>query len=172
MTTNKGFYDENALWDFALRVYSSPEFAQLSLQLQHNHQANINIMLWCCWLKYEGLKVPVTCLDNVLITVDKINQLTVVRLRELRQQIKEHTYFTKVQSQAINRHILNAELAIEKVLLQRLQDQTPSYLDEHSAKSGDKQPYIDLTYYLNFLNISKAPLYAQTLMAECDRVFL
>ena len=44
-----------SLWDFAVQVYATPEVEQQSLELQDQYNANINIILWCCWLEIEEI---------------------------------------------------------------------------------------------------------------------
>ena len=41
---------DNQLWQFSLQQYGKPEVAQICLTLQNEHEANINLILYCLWL--------------------------------------------------------------------------------------------------------------------------
>lgn len=163
----------SSLWDFALQVYSASEVEQQSLQLQDDFHANINIILWCCWLETEGIELSVNLLDDVLITIDSVSLQTVAKLREVRRVIVESGAFTKVQAQSAKKHILNAELMIEKVLLHRLQDLTCRFLESKDYKdiSADDQK-IDLQYYLAFIGVPDARKSAGLMANACRRYTL
>ncbi len=160
----------SSLWNFALQVYSASEVEQQSLQLQDEYQANINIILWCCWLESEGIQLSVNLLDEVLITIDAVSLQTVAKLRDVRRVILESGAFTKVQAQTIKKHILNAELMIEKVLLHRLQDMTCRFLEskEYKDLSADDQ-VLTLQYYLEFIRVPDARKNAGLMRNACQR---
>lgn len=161
----------DSLWDYATRVYSLPDFEQQSIQLQDEYQANVNIILWCCWLKAENINLSVNLLDEVLITIDSISLQTVAKLRDVRRLLKESGAFTKVQAQSIKRHILSAELMIEKVLLHRLQDLTCRFLESkeyESLSAGDQK--LDLEYYFDFIRVPGAKKNAALLLNLCERM--
>ncbi|MFT7560229.1 MAG: hypothetical protein ACI93R_002147 [Flavobacteriales bacterium] len=147
---------------FALRVYGSEDFEELCLKLQNEYHANVNIILWCCWLEAEDISLSNMWLDEVLITIDTLTQLTVSRLQEVRKVIKDSSGFTKVQSKLINKHILNAELTAEKIFLQRLQDTTMRFL-EAEAFDPELHSKLSLEYYLGFLSMTEAPILAREL---------
>ena len=161
--------DNKSLWEFAVEVYSAPEVEALSLDLQEKYHANVNIILWCCWLKREDISLSVSWLDDVLIKIDTVSQLTVASLRDVRRQLKEGGSFTKVQARTINKHILNAELLIEKVLLHRLQDLTRRFLELNDRELVDNPEVLDLRYYFDFLQIPDAELIAENITSVCDK---
>ncbi|MDH5179353.1 MAG: TIGR02444 family protein [Gammaproteobacteria bacterium] len=45
---------KSEFWDFSLSVYKQPEVSGACLQLQDEHGANINMMLFACWLGNTG----------------------------------------------------------------------------------------------------------------------
>jgi hypothetical protein len=71
--------------------------------------------------------------------------------------------FTRVQSQMISKLILQAELAIEKVLLHRLQDMTSKFLEV----MPDMVNPVTLKHYLDTLNIENAEARAQEFKLAC-----
>jgi len=154
---------QHSLWDFATTIYSQPEVETLSLELQERNNANVNILLWAVWLTEEGISLSGDVLDDVISTVDSISLVTVNRLRSVRRDIKEIGSFTRVQSQMINKLILNAELAIEKVLLHRLQDMTLKFMEV----MPDKVNPVSLSDYFKRLNIDDAEPRANAFIAAC-----
>lgn len=160
---------DSSLWEFALQVYSQAEIEQQSLTLQDQFGANINILLWCCWLEIEGVPLPATRLEDVLATVESLSLKTVAKLREVRRCLAS-SGFTKVQALTIKKHILNAELMIEKVITQRLQDLTCRFLESKDyapASKGDQQ--LNPHYYLEFIGATDARTTALHLVDLCRR---
>lgn len=161
---------ERSLWDFALQAYANDDLEHQSLQLQDEFNANVNIILWCCWLEVEDIHLSADWLDDVLITIDSVSLQTVSKLRAVRKMLKESGSFTKVQALSIKKHILNAEMMIEKVLLQRLQDLTCRFLEskdyKNFAKEGKK---LNLEYYLEFIGVADARKSAGLMLNTCRR---
>ncbi len=161
----------SSLWDFAVQVYATPEVEQQTLQLQDEFNANINIILWCCWLENEDISLSARLLDEVLVTIGSLSSQTLVKLREVRRVLMESGNFTKVQAQSVKKHLLNAELVIEKVLLHRLQDLTCRFVESKDYKNtlsaSDKK--LDLRYYLAFIGVSDAHKNAALLLNACRR---
>lgn len=141
-----------ALWDYAVRIYAFQEVEAIMLGLQDEYYANIDIMLWCCWLEKEGICLAKEALDDVLITIDTVNQETLIKLREVRKHLKEAGSFTQVQAKVISKQVLNAELMIEKVLIHRLQDLTRRFAEVMK----DPDDPLSLAYYLDFMRIPDA----------------
>lgn len=155
---------QTSLWDFATSVYSQPEVEQLSLELQERNNANVNILLWAVWLQEAEIALSKDVLHDVIATVESISLVTVNRLRSVRRDIKEINSFTRVQSQMINKLILNAELAIEKVLLHRLQDMTSKFVEV----MPDKQHPVSLIDYLQSLKLDEPEKKAQQFILACS----
>lgn len=174
---------QESLVDFAFRVYAEPKVEELCLYLQNEYHANINILLWTCWLQARDSKLSVNWLDDVLISVDTLSQLTVGRLQEVRRAIKTSLGFTKVQAKLINKHILNAELTAEKIFLQRMQDMTARFEESQrcnddgsqrdvytaSQQGFNKDHVLGPQYYLEFLQIPYAEKRASALMAYAQK---
>lgn len=164
------FAIDRPLWDFALQVYSIPDVEQHSIELQDEYLANINIILWCCWLQIEEIELSTDILSDVLITIDAVSLQTVAKLREVRRMLVESGSFTKVQAQSIKKHILNAELMIEKVLLRKLQDLTCRFLaSSEYIDTSFSSRNLDLEYYLEFMGVPDARKNSGILLNACRR---
>jgi len=160
-----------SLWEFALHVYAEPAIEQHSLQLQDEYNANVNIILWCCWLEMEGIELSVNWLDDVLITIDSVSLQTVAKLREVRRMLVESGSFTKVQALSIKKHIMNAELMIEKVLIQRLQDLTCRFIESRELEGDHSDKHcLDLEYYLTFIGVHEPRKNAGLMLNACRRL--
>ena len=136
---------------FAENLYAKPEVEKWCLSLQDAYHVNVNILLWCFWLQKEELRISRYWLEDVLISIDTTSQLTINRLREVRQMIKKSSDFTKVQSKQVCKHILNAEISAERILLQRLQDLSLKFLEAESFPQN--RDLITPEYYLGFLGV-------------------
>lgn len=112
------------LADFAFGLYANARIELLSRDLQDTHYANINIILWLCWLDKHNIYLNKKALDSAIDLIGEITGEVVTLLRQARVQMKAIGHFTRVQEQLIAKHILQAEIAVEKILLERLQDLT------------------------------------------------
>lgn len=161
----------NPLWNFSVHVYSQPEIAKESLALQNEYNANVNIILWCCWLESENLSLPTDWMDEVLINIDTVSMQTVAKLREVRRALLQTGSFTKVQAQHIKKHILKAELLVEKILLQRLEGLTWKFLvsQDNLNTIESNTDKIDLFYYLDFIGVPNARRKSSMMLNACRR---
>ncbi len=50
----KGPTPEDAFWAFSVRVYARPEVARSCLGLQDGIGADVNLLLFCCWVAANG----------------------------------------------------------------------------------------------------------------------
>ncbi len=154
---------QQPLWDYASGVYESPELKAMLHTIQNDYSANVNIALWCTWLELNHIEISKETIDDVLIAVDSVSQTTVSKVREIRQHIKRAELFTKVQTKLILKYLLNTELMIEKILIQRLQD-----LSERFAEvMPDSFDPLSLEAYLEFMDIPDAYQQAQTILSLC-----
>lgn len=158
---------ERSLWEFSTHVYSAAAVERQSLRMQDEFNANVSIILWCCWLELEGIHLSAAWLDDVLVTIDTVSIQTVAKLRSVRKMLQESGGFTKVQSSSIKKHILNAETMIEKVLLQRLQDLTCRFLESKDYKRLRDGQSLSLEYYLSFIGVKNARENAELMLTAC-----
>lgn len=152
-----------SLWDFSNRVYCLKALERALLYLQEEYQANIDIMLWCCWLQVENIRISREALDDGLMAIDTVNQESLIKLREARRFIKASASFTEAQAKAISKQVVMAELMIEKVLIDQLQDVTCRFL----AVIQDKNDPLTLSYYLDSIMIPNADQTAHQIMKAC-----
>ncbi len=115
------------LWQFACGLYEVDSIKTACLDLQEKYGANVNLILWFAWMDATHQHLNRSSLDdaqNIVRGDNHCNQLLLNSLRQAREFLADDCNFTRVQAQLIHKHILAAELAVEKVLMQRLQDFT------------------------------------------------
>lgn len=108
------------LWDFSLGLYKRPGVEALCLSLQDGWGADVNMLLWLCWLEKEGLAINETRLRLAQAYIAPWRTEVVEPLRRMRQHIKRH-YGTRdpaveASRQAIKAAELNAEQAVQERL--------------------------------------------------------
>ena len=47
-------FPPNGLWDFATRLYAKDRVEQVCLELQDRRGADVNVLLFCCWVAASG----------------------------------------------------------------------------------------------------------------------
>lgn len=112
------------LVDFACRIYACPSIERYCRYLQDEAFANVNLVLWLAWLQDQAIYLEKEALFQAEDLIGEISGEVVALLRHVRQRMKHVGHFTRVQEQLIGKHILQAELCVERILLERLQDLT------------------------------------------------
>ncbi len=46
--------EDNEFWDYAIKVYSDPEIAEVCQALQNRFQLSVNRLLFALWLAEQG----------------------------------------------------------------------------------------------------------------------
>jgi uncharacterized protein (TIGR02444 family) len=110
-----------SLWTFACGVYENPEVKAPCLALQDQFGANVDIILWMCWLACRDIPVRRPLMSRALAVVSGEDQRLLDQLRELRKLASEGTHEGSSLAPLMREQILATELAIEKVLLRRLE---------------------------------------------------
>lgn len=152
-----------SLWDYSIRVYRIKGVERALLALQDEYRANVDIVLWCCWLQAEAICLSREALNDALMSIDTVNQASLTKLREVRRFIKAAESFTEEQARDISGQILSVELRIEKVLIYELQDLTCRFLDGMQ----DQHKPLTLGYYLDSIMIPGADQIARKIAVTC-----
>lgn len=80
--------EHNAFWSYSLRLYRVPEVANACLSLQDQWGADVNLILYCCWLGRSGRALDKRSL-RMAITVTSRWQAEVVQpVRKVRHSLK------------------------------------------------------------------------------------
>jgi len=109
------------LWDYSLQLYQQPGVEALCLELQDHWGADVNILLWLCWLEREGLAINDTRLYLAQARIATWQTEIVQPLRRMRRHIKQHYGTKDPQIEASRQAIKAAELQAEKAVQTRLE---------------------------------------------------
>lgn len=139
--------DGRSLWDFALALYSSPGVEETVLHLQDQANANVNVLLWACWLQKRGIVLTESMLASAKAAIESWDESVVQVLRKLRRQLKSEEGKSAVIA-ALRGEIKSAELLAERHcldLLSAIPVDTPGSVEpdnlgfylQHLAASAD-----------------------------------
>ena len=79
---------ENPFWHYSLAHYARPEVAACCLDYQDRFGANINLLLFCCWLGSNGVQLEAETLEQAELTIDDWDNQVVQPLRAVRRYVK------------------------------------------------------------------------------------
>jgi len=107
-----------AFWDYSLQVYARTQVATALIRLQDQLGADVNVMLWCCWLVQCRNTTPERgALEAATAAVAPWREAVVEPLRALRRRIKSAEELRDfVGAQTARDAVLAAELAAEKAV--------------------------------------------------------
>lgn len=109
---------ENPFWDYSLAHYARGEVAQCCLAYQNQHGANVNLLLFCCWLGSVGVVVDDQELVEVQALIEPWDHQAVQPLRAVRRFLSSSSQSTD----AIMSRLQQVELMAEQVIQDDLFD--------------------------------------------------
>jgi uncharacterized protein (TIGR02444 family) len=169
---------EVSLWTFACGVYDDPEVKTQCLALQDQFGVNVDIILWLCWLACRDIPVRRTLMSRALAVVSGEDQQLLDNLRELRKLASADARKGSSAVPLVREQILTTELAIEKVLLRRLEILTEPVVSplvktkpivslSEMVGNGElrfsSEGTVTLVDYLTSLKVENAEKYAESL---------
>ena len=106
-------------WDFSLEVYGRPEVNRLCLDLQDNYGADVNMLLFACWLGHSGRgTVTVSAWRAMILRLTRWRDRVIKPLRDVRHMLKhEHLAPASMKEQVFQSEI-EAE-HIEQLILEK-----------------------------------------------------
>ena len=109
---------DHALWRFSLRVYGAEGVEAACLRLQDDHGADVNLVLFCCWLGAAGYgRVAEPLLRSALAAAAHWRGRAVAPLRALRRSLKhDPAPLAAADAEPVRRKVLAAELEAEHAL--------------------------------------------------------
>jgi uncharacterized protein (TIGR02444 family) len=113
--------DPGAFWEFSLAFYSRERVAAACLSLQNRRGADVNILLFCCWLATLGLKVDQGGLHAAIAAVEAWRRDVLEPLRAARRAVSEgFPELAKSDRQAIRHGALSVELECERIAQEKI----------------------------------------------------
>lgn len=80
---------DNVFWQFSLMVYQSKSVQELCHTLQDEEGANVNLLLYCCWLAYAMEEVSEQQFHHACQSIDLWHQEVTSTLRQARRALKQ-----------------------------------------------------------------------------------
>jgi len=117
-------FPTSELWNYSTQIWTLPEVESICLDLQDNYEANVNMLLYCCWVGDKNLSLNDDDLQTLIDTVQPW-QTIIKPLRDSRKMMKQHLIALPANTidqtvSNISEMELNAEhmtqLALEKAL--------------------------------------------------------
>lgn len=142
------------LWDFSLPLYRQPGVEALCLSLQDEWGADVNILLWLCWLEQEGVALNERRLRLAEASIAPWRSDVVEPLRRMRRHIKREYGTRDSTVEASRQAIKAAELKAEQAVQERLEELALSWLDSHQR--APVAPGANLSVYARLLALPDA----------------
>jgi len=117
-------FPNSELWNYSTQIWTLPQVEAICLDLQNDYHANVNMLLYCCWLGDKNLSFNDDDLQTLLDTIQPW-QIMIKPLRDSRKMMKQHIIampadMVEQTIANISEMELNAEhmsqLALEKAL--------------------------------------------------------
>jgi uncharacterized protein (TIGR02444 family) len=113
--------DPGAFWEFSLAYYSRERVAAACLSLQNRRGADVNILLFCCWLATLGQKVEQAGLHAAIAAVEAWRRDVLEPLRSARRAVGDQfPELSKSDRQSIKHGALSVELECERVAQEKI----------------------------------------------------
>lgn len=139
------------LWDFSLKFYRQPGVEPLCLTLQEHWQADINILLWLCWLETESIAIENTQIQLAEAHIATWNREAVWPLRTLRMEMKQRYGISDTAIEATRSAIKKAELQAERVVQIRLEQLAHTWRAQ--TQRQPMTPGHNLAVYADYLQL-------------------
>jgi uncharacterized protein (TIGR02444 family) len=108
--------DPDAFWEFSLAFYSGETVASACLSLQNRRDADVNMLLLCCWLATISGKLEDAGLRAAMAAVSDWRREVLQPLRATRRAVADKfPGLAKADCRAIRRAVLSAELECERI---------------------------------------------------------
>jgi uncharacterized protein (TIGR02444 family) len=113
--------DPGAFWEFSLAYYSRERVSAACLSLQNRRGADVNILLFCCWLATLSLKVEQAGLHAAIAAVESWRRDVLEPLRSARRAVADQfPEIAKSDRQSIKHGALSVELECERVAQEKI----------------------------------------------------
>lgn len=117
-------FPNSNFWNYSSQIWTLPEVESICLELQNTYDADVNILLYCCWVGDKNLSLND---DDMQVLLDTIKpwQTMLKPLRDSREMMQKQliampTHLVDKTINNMNQMELNAEhlaqLALEKAL--------------------------------------------------------
>ena len=103
-------------WEFSLTIYCRQPVATACLSLQDRRAADVNILLFACWLATQGCRLNESGFKAAMAAVEDWRTQLLEPLRRARRRLKKRfPEIGKPDKQSIIHAIMSAELECERL---------------------------------------------------------
>jgi len=81
--------EPNPFWSYSLKIYGVDAVARACLALQDSWGADVNLLLYCCWLGHAGRTLDKRSLQMAIARVSRLQTEVVKPLRQARRALKK-----------------------------------------------------------------------------------
>jgi uncharacterized protein (TIGR02444 family) len=128
----------NTFWTYSLAHYARPEVARCCLDYQDHQGANVNLLLFCCWVGRQNLLLSADQLRQAILQIECWDNHAVKPLRQARQYVAVSSLFTSPELGLKKGDVVNsfqqaelmAEQVVQDVLFHWWETQDANVLDE------------------------------------------
>ncbi|MCE3043827.1 TIGR02444 family protein [Legionella sp. 16cNR16C] len=113
-------YLQNPFWDFSISTYGNSRVQEITHSLQDNEGANVNLLLYCCWLAFHVERLSQEEFNKACQTVFSWQQDVTTNLRQARRAITELGKENKDWVDRYLKQVLNVEILSESYQQQLL----------------------------------------------------
>ena len=147
---------DNPFWDYSLAHYAQPGVAQCCLNYQDQYDANVNLLLFCCWLGSCGIQLESEELEQARLHIGPWDCQVVQPLRRVRRFIATSPLLKNASfSSELIASLLQVELMTEQVVQNDLFNWYSRKEFQRNNKSGLQAK--NLNAYFSFLGCSSVP---------------
>jgi len=106
----------NAFWRFSLATYGDPKVAAACLALQDLCGADVNLLLYCCWLGQSGRALDKRALRAALRAVAELQSNIIRPLRQSRRALRRGPRgMPKAWAKELKDRLATAEIDLEYI---------------------------------------------------------
>ena len=157
-------------WRFSLRTYRRQGVAPACLALQDECGADVNVLLYCCWMGSQGKCLDRRAVRSAMAAVGRWQDEVVRPLRRARRAIrKDPSGSTAEQAKALRQHLAAAELDAE-YLEQQLLAAEASRMSPVGSDAPRVAAANNLTRYIAALGAAPDSRQARNLRVLADAV--
>ena len=131
---------DNPFWQFSLNFYGREGVASSCLDFQDNFGADVNILLYCCWVAGEGAaEITAAELVEIISVIEPWQSGVVQGLRQIRRDMKQDELINLgALSEQLREAIKKCEFDGEKIEQTILYQSGQSAFSDQSLGSGER----------------------------------
>lgn len=131
-------FPDSQLWNYSTQIYQLAEVESSCLHLQNNFDADVNILLYCCWLAEQGIELNAQDTQQLIAATQPWQTTMIKPLRAARKAMKQHIMALPAEKleQTIS-NISEMELNAERMAQYSLEK---AIRLENKQKNRDKNP--------------------------------